>query len=139
MFKKDEFEKRLEEIAKKLKAKVEVEKTIDGLQHKLLELEKKMRKVEFPEEMRRKIDSLEERYKSLRDDVNSRMDELKASFDSLRVRIAGEVREQLKDEISRSVESESEEIQKTVERVRKKVSNIEGRMNKLVEVLETIT
>jgi chromosome segregation ATPase len=141
--KKDEFEKRLEELGKRLKEKAKLEERLREVEKKVSEIDKKISRFEFPKEFESKLVSLKSDLKSLEDKVWFEIDEVKKSFNELKAGILKEIDKKVKESIGTVAEEKIKEGQKDTENkinlLKAKVSEIENKINKLIEILEAMS
>lgn len=143
MFKKGEFEKKLEEIGKKLKERARLEEKIREVERRVAGIEEKMESIKLPKDLEKEVEELRKDVKNFEGRVDSKIEELGKNFDLVSNQVRKDVEERISGNIemivSNKVGESSQEFLRKIDRLERKISEVENRMGKLLEILEAVS
>jgi len=133
--KRGEFEERLEEIKRRIEEKKRISGKLEDLEMKIRRIEEKISKLELPTEIQKDVLELRNEMKNLESRIFSEIDKTQKDFLSLKNEINIKVEEKAKEIAAVFLE---EKVKSKINTLDERLSELEKKMNKLVEVLEVL-
>jgi hypothetical protein len=136
-FKKDEFEKKLEEIGKRLRIRAKVEERLTAIEQRVGVIE--MRVKTFKPPLKEELESLRADVRKVEDQVEQRVKGLKSDLSAkIKKEVIEGVRADVESLVLEGVKRGEDRLARRIGSLTKKVSTIESKLDKLVETLEAV-